>query len=61
MAAALMAQELTTVSDPEPVILDGHHGVYLTLTAPTDISFENCASGYYGGPPFNHRPRPGLP
>lgn len=48
LAAALAAQKLTSVSEPEPVSLVGHDGLYLELTAPSDIAFEDCATGYFG-------------
>ena len=47
LAVALAAQERTSVSEPVPVTFDGHDGLYLELTAPSDISFEDCALGYY--------------
>jgi hypothetical protein len=46
---ALAAQKLTSVSEPVPVSLDGHDGIYLELTAPSDISFEDCGLGGYFG------------
>lgn len=48
LAAALAAQKLTSVSEPVPVTLDGHDGLYLEITASADISFEDCDAGYYG-------------
>jgi hypothetical protein len=56
LVAALAAQKRTSVSEPVPVTLDGHDGLYLELTAPSDISFEDCALGYYAyweGSPSN--------
>ena len=47
LADLLAAQELTSVSEPVPVTLDGHEGLYLELTAPSDISFEDCDAGYF--------------
>jgi hypothetical protein len=47
LAAALSAQKRSAVSQPEPVTLDGHPGLYLELTASSDIAFEDCALGYY--------------
>ncbi|MGH3345361.1 MAG: hypothetical protein ACRDO4_00130, partial [Nocardioides sp.] len=49
LAAALAAQELTSASEPVPVSLDGNGGLYLELTAPSDISFEDCGLGGYFG------------
>ncbi len=47
LAAALVRQKRTTVSEPVPVTLDGYQGLYLELTASTDVAFEDCALGYY--------------
>lgn len=47
LAAALTAQERTAVSKPTPVTLDGHRGLYVELTASSDVTFEDCALGYY--------------
>ena len=47
LAAALTAQKRSAVSQPAPVTLDGHPGLYLELTAAFDIAFEDCALGYY--------------
>ena len=49
LAAALAQLELTSVSEPVPVSLDGHDGLYLELTAPRDVSFEDCGLGGYFG------------
>ncbi len=47
LADALAAQNLTTATAPEPVSVDGHDGVYLELTMPTGIDFEQCEEGYF--------------
>lgn len=47
LAEALVAQKRTAVTEPVPVTLDGHEGLYLELTASSDIAFEDCAMGYY--------------
>ena len=47
LAAALAEQKRTEVTDPIPVTLDGHQGLYLELTAATDIEFKDCELGYY--------------
>jgi hypothetical protein len=41
-AAALGAQQSTVVTKPVPVTLDGHDGVYLELTAPSDVNLSKC-------------------
>ena len=48
LAGALAAQQRTSVSEPMPVTLDSHEGLYLELTAPEGIAFEDCAFGYFG-------------
>ena len=48
LAGALAAQQRTTVSEPVPVTLDSHQGLYLELTAPEGITFEDCDLGYFG-------------
>ncbi len=48
LAAALAAQKQTAVSEPVPVTLDGHDGLYLEITASADISFKDCDAGYFG-------------
>ncbi len=47
LVRALRAQRLTSTSPPAPVTLDGHDGIYVELTVPRDVSFENCDQGYY--------------
>ena len=47
LADALAAQKLTTATAPEPVSVDGHDGVYLELTMPTGIDFEQCEEDYF--------------
>ena len=47
LADALAAQKMTAATAPEPVSLDGHDGVYLELTMPTDVNFSRCEQGYF--------------
>lgn len=47
LAGALAEQELTDVSTPEPVSLDGHDGLYVELAVPPDVRLERCGHGYY--------------
>jgi hypothetical protein len=47
LVEALEAQELTEVSEPEPVSLDGHDGLYVELTVPSDVRIRTCGLGYY--------------
>jgi hypothetical protein len=43
LATALVAQKLTTTTKPIPVSIDGHDGLYLELTAPADIDYDDCS------------------
>ena len=65
LAAALAVQELTRVSQPVPVSLGGHDGLYLELTAPRNISFEDCELdgnfGYWEGMPDDAQHTVGTP
>ncbi len=45
--AALEKQEQTATTEPVPVAVDGHAGLYLELTAPADLSFATCDLGYF--------------
>ena len=47
LAAALVAQKLTSTSKPAPVSLDGHDGLYLEMMASPDVEFDDCEIGYY--------------
>jgi hypothetical protein len=47
LAAALKAQKLTSVSEPRPVSLDGHRGLYLELRVSVDVRFDDCDDGGY--------------
>jgi hypothetical protein len=47
LAEALDAQELTEVSEPQPVSLDGHDGLYVELTVPSYVRTKSCGLGYY--------------
>lgn len=47
LAAALEAQDLTSTTQPVPVSLDGHDGLYLELTVSPHVSFETCDIGYF--------------
>ena len=42
LAAALDAQRLTTATDPVPVAVDGHDGLYLELSTPADLDYATC-------------------
>jgi hypothetical protein len=42
LATALAAQKLTTTNTPVPVSVDGHDGLYMELTTPTDFDYEGC-------------------
>ena len=44
-AAALAAQQRTTTTEPVPVELDGHRGLYLELQSPTDVNYAACVPG----------------
>ena len=47
LAAALADQEATSATKPVPVTLDGHDGLYLELTMPTNVAFDKCEEGYF--------------
>lgn len=49
LAAALAAQQRTTTTEPVPVELDGHRGLYLELQSPTRFDYAACAGGPDGG------------
>ena len=42
LADALAAQKLSTLTEPVPVTLDGHDGLYLELSVPSDIDPSAC-------------------
>ena len=44
LAAALDAQKRTTTTDPVPVRLDGHRGVYLELSTPRRFDYASRGS-----------------
>ena len=47
LVAALEKQEQTATTEPVPVAVDGHAGLYVELTAPADLSFATCDLGYF--------------
>jgi hypothetical protein len=38
----LDVQRLTTATDPVPVAVDGHDGLYLELSTPADLDYATC-------------------
>ncbi len=42
LAAALAAQKRTTTTEPTPVTVDGHDGLYLELTTPRRLDYQAC-------------------
>jgi hypothetical protein len=42
LADALAAQRLTSTTEPVPVSVGGHQGIYLELTHPTDVAYDSC-------------------
>jgi hypothetical protein len=42
LAAALDAQKLTTATDPVPVTIDGHEGLYLEVSTPAKLDYGTC-------------------
>lgn len=42
LAAALDAQKLTTATDPLPVAIDGHDGLYLEVSIPAQLGYRTC-------------------
>jgi hypothetical protein len=49
LAAALAAQKRTTTTEPIPVELDGHRGLYLELQSPARFDYAACGGGGGGG------------
>ena len=47
LAAGLADQEMTTTTDPVPVSVDGHDGLYLELTMPTELDFKTCDQDHF--------------
>ena len=47
LAAALDAQRMTSLSEPEPVSLAGHEGLYVELTASKRIRPSTCTGGSF--------------
>jgi len=47
VATALEAQKLTRTTEPVPITLDGHSGLYLELQVPRNIELSDCAAGQY--------------
>ena len=45
LAAALVAQKRTIATKPVAVELDGHRGLYLELTSPSHVDYQECAPG----------------
>jgi hypothetical protein len=44
---ALMAQNLTRTTTPQPITIDGHRGLQLDLIADATVAFDKCAGGYF--------------
>jgi len=42
LAAALDAQQLTSATDPIPVAIDGHDGLYLEVSTPAKLDYGTC-------------------
>ena len=42
LAAALDDQKLTTATDPLPVAIDGHDGLYLEVSTPAKLDYGTC-------------------
>ena len=42
LAAALQAQQVTRTTEPVPVSIGGHDGVYLELVTPADLDYGRC-------------------
>ena len=42
LAAALDAQKLTTATDPLPLSIDGHDGLYLEVSTPAQLDYGTC-------------------
>lgn len=42
LAAALDDQKLTTATDPVPVAIDGHDGLYLEVSTPAKLDYGTC-------------------
>lgn len=44
-ANALVAQKRTSTTEPIPVELDGHQGLYVELTSPANFNYTGCGEG----------------
>jgi hypothetical protein len=42
LANAFLRQKVTSATRPRPVTLDGYDGLYLEITAPTELDFSRC-------------------
>jgi hypothetical protein len=42
LAAALTAQRLSRTTHPKPITIGGHDGLYMEVTAPTDLDYGTC-------------------
>ena len=51
LAAALGQQQLSQVTQPVPITIDGYDGLYLELQAPPDIDFAKCGYDVWTAPP----------
>jgi hypothetical protein len=47
LAETLRAQQLTRTTTPQPITIDGHHGVQLDLIAPMDVAYKDCVEGFF--------------
>jgi hypothetical protein len=48
LAEALAAQELRSGTEPVPVTIDGHDGLYVELSVPDAVDVSTCSSGRFG-------------
>ena len=48
LAGALAAQELRTATEPVPVSVGGHDGLYLEVQVPETVDAGDCPSGTFG-------------
>ena len=61
LAAAFAAQEITTTTEPAPVSVGGHDGLYLELSTPAGFDYRHLprgrAAAHLARQPFHRRER----
>jgi hypothetical protein len=55
LAEALAAQSLRTTTDPVPITVGGHEGLYVEVQVPETVTAGDCPSGVFGLWPGRHQ------